>query len=214
VLSHPAGPVAATGPLLLADISGYTGLLQGVAVAHADQFVGGVVPPAYDMVSSLVDGIVARLVPPFTLAKLEGDAVFAYGTDDAATPHGPDLLACVADCHASFRARLAAARDIWVCPCSACAVVDRLELKFVLHHGSFAIQQIVGQRELAGADVVIVHRLLKNGAAQALGSGAYLLVTEAAAAGLDVPTDAAVRLVETYQHLDPITTYAFALARP
>ena len=61
-------PSAASGPLLLADISGYTSFLQSVAVAHKDDaFADGAVPDAYEMMSDLMDGIVQRLVPPFTL---------------------------------------------------------------------------------------------------------------------------------------------------
>ncbi len=66
-------PRAVRGPLLLADIGGYTSFLQSVAVAHQDDaFAGGKVPDAYALVSSLLDGIVGQIVPPFTLSKLEG----------------------------------------------------------------------------------------------------------------------------------------------
>ena len=209
----PIPTVAASGPLLLADLSGYTALLQGVSIAHADEFVGGVIPPAYGMVSEMVNGIVKSLVPPFTLAKLEGDAVFVYSTDDAATPQGPQLLEFVADSYSDFRSSLGTALQTWVCTCSACDV-HQLELKFVLHLGTFAIQEIAGRPELAGTDVVIAHRLLKNGAAAAAGTGAYLLVSESAASGLGLPTDSAVRVVEAYEHLGALTTYVFALDRP
>jgi len=71
-------PRRADGPLILADIGGYTSFLRIVQVAHADDaFADGNVPDAYAFVSSLLDGIVGQLVPPFTLSKLEGDAVFA-----------------------------------------------------------------------------------------------------------------------------------------
>ncbi len=203
----------ASGPLVLADISGYTALLQGVTDAHPDAFVGGVIPPAFGMLSSLVDGIVGRLVPPFTLAKLEGDAVFAYGTDPTAMPQGEYLLACVAECYADFHNRLIAAREIWTCTCSACDL-HPLELKFILHFGSFAIQQIAGQQEIAGTDVVVAHRLMKNGASQALGTGAYLLMTQRAVDWLQVPTESATRLVETYDHIGPVQVYAVPLVRP
>src|SRR3972149_6165151 len=73
------GTPPAGGPLLLADISGYTGFLQDVAHAHRDDaFAGGQVPDAYGLVSSLLDGIIQKTVPPFTLAKIEGDAAFAF----------------------------------------------------------------------------------------------------------------------------------------
>src|SRR5690242_4857759 len=68
----------ATGALVLADISGYTGFLEAVSAAHYDDiFGGGAVPAAYPLISTLLDGIIGRLHPPFRLAKLEGDAVFA-----------------------------------------------------------------------------------------------------------------------------------------
>lgn len=64
---------SAQGPLLLADISGYTAFLQAVTEAHRDDaFADGAVPEAYRLMSSLLDGIVACIVPPFTLSKLEG----------------------------------------------------------------------------------------------------------------------------------------------
>jgi hypothetical protein len=61
------------GTLLLADISGYTAFLQAVAVAHAaDMAAGTFVPKAYPLLTSLIDGIVERIAPPFVLSKLEG----------------------------------------------------------------------------------------------------------------------------------------------
>ena len=76
-----------SGLLVLADISGYTSFLQAVTLAHRnDAFADGAVPDAYAVISSLLDGIVERLAPPLTLAKLEGDAVFAYeAASDRAT---------------------------------------------------------------------------------------------------------------------------------
>ena len=85
----PTPPRRADGPLLLADIGGYTAFLRAVATAHeSDAFANGAIPDAYAMMSSLLDGIVGRLVPPFTLSKLEGDAVFAYATDGSTVPRG------------------------------------------------------------------------------------------------------------------------------
>jgi hypothetical protein len=72
------------GALLLADISGYTGFLEGVAVAHREIILDAPEPPAaYAVMSSLLDAISTALEPTFVIAKLEGDAVFAV--DDDAT---------------------------------------------------------------------------------------------------------------------------------
>ena len=157
-------PRTANGPLLLADIGGYTSFLRAVATWHAnDAFANGAVPDAYAMMSSLLDGIVGRLVPPFTLAKLEGDAVFAYATDGAAVPRGAALRACIDACYADFRGRLDQAHDIWSCRCDACMRIDQLDLKFILHAGPFVIQEIAGRSELVGPEVVMAHRLLAWG---------------------------------------------------
>lgn len=59
-----APPRAVDGLLLLADIGGYTAFLGSVTSAHRDDaFADGRVPDAYALVSSLLDGIVERMVP-------------------------------------------------------------------------------------------------------------------------------------------------------
>lgn len=181
-------------------------------VHHDDAFANGAVPDAYGLMSSLLDGIVAEIVPPFTLAKLEGDAVFVCATRGADVPHGHALLDCLRACYAGFQARVAKAGEVWTCTCSACVGADSLDLKFVLHAGPYVLQQIAGSRELSGPEVVMAHRLMKSGAAERLGHGAYALVTAAAARELDVDVDAAIPMTETYEHYPPISTFVFALS--
>ena len=123
-MAEVGAPTRARGPLLLADISGYTSFLRSVAEAHADDaFAGGAIPDAYAMMSALLDGIVATLVPPFTLSKLEGDAVFPYATEGSEVPRGTALLALLGSCYRDFRGRLDRAHDVWTCRCDACARV-------------------------------------------------------------------------------------------
>lgn len=209
---NPAIPSAASGPLLLADISGYTSFLQSVADAHRDDaFANGAVPNAYAMISDLLDGIVSGVVPPFTLAKLEGDAVFAYAEEATQLPAGAAMLGCFADCYAGFRRRLDMAHEVWSCRCEACSRIDSLDLKFILHAGAFVIQAIAGSRELVGPEVVMAHRLLKTGAASVAGQRAYVLITEAAAVRFGVPTEGSISLVETYEHYAPIRAHVYPL---
>ena len=201
----------AEGPLLLADIGGYTSFLRAVGEAHRDDaFADGAVPEAYRLMSSLLDGIVGRLVPPFTLSKLEGDAVFVFATGDE-MPRGEPMLGTIRECYTDFRLRLAQVGELWTCNCTACARATSLELKFVLHAGRYVMQQIAGSRELSGPDVVMAHRLLKNGAADLVGHGAYLLISEAAASQLSVSVAGAIPTTETYEHYPPISAFAFAL---
>ena len=205
-------PRAVDGLLVLADIGGYTGFLGSVTAAHRDDaFADGRVPDAYALVSSLLDGIVGRTVPPFTLSKLEGDAVFVYAVDGDAFPRGDAFLACLQDCYADFQGRLASAGVIWSCRCDACARISTLDLKFVVHAGPFVIQSIAGREELVGSEVVLAHRLLKSGAAEAVGSTAYALITESAARRVDLPTHGAVPLTEHVDHYEPVGAHVFGL---
>src|SRR5437868_14665699 len=57
--------------LLIADITGYTGYLAGVELDHAQ-----------DILADLMDTVVGSMRPSFKLAKLEGDAAFAFGPTD------------------------------------------------------------------------------------------------------------------------------------
>jgi Protein of unknown function (DUF2652) len=205
-------PTTVVGPLVLADISGYSAFLHDVAYEHRDDaFAGGKVPHAYAVISSLLDGIVSRLVPPFTLSKLEGDAVFAYATNGAGVPRGQALLDCIGACYAGFREQVGTARSVWPCSCEPCRRIDRLELKFVVHAGPFVLQSIAGSHELVGPEVVVAHRLLKSRAADAVGHTAFALVTDAASEWLDVPADGGVPVVEACAPSPPVSGRAFAL---
>ena len=212
-MTSQVAPSAARGPLVLADISGYTSFLQSVATAHRDDaFADGAVPEAYAILSRVLDGIVARLTPPFTLSKLEGDAVFAYADGTTSVPRGQEMLDCIRACHADFRQRVDTAQEVWPCWCEACAQIDLLDLKFVLHAGGFVIQDIAGQRELVGSEVVLAHRLLKSRASELVGHTAYALVTDAASEALDIPDDGGLELVESYDG-HSVSARVFALGR-
>ena len=152
-----------------------------------------------------------RLVPPFTLSKLEGDAVFAYAPSDADIPRGDELLAVVQATYDAFRRLLADAHDVWTCRCDACMRIDQLELKFIVHAGRYVIQSIAGTAELVGPEVVMAHRLLKNDAVPTLGTGAYALLTAPAVERYDVPVEGALPMTAEYEHYEPVGTYLFRL---
>jgi hypothetical protein len=199
------------GALLLADISGYTGFLQGVADAHRDLIVeADEPPPAYAMLSHLLDTIVVAIQPTFTLVKFEGDAVFAVAETGAAD--GTSVIDVLRRCYADFLKELAAAASLWTCSCDACARIGHLDLKFVLHDGSYVAQAIAGHQELLGADVNVVHRLLKNHAQELLGPVAYALITDAALTSLALPTDGMVPAEEVYPDTPPVPVHVLALA--
>ena len=203
---------ATSGVLLLADISGYTGFLQAVALAHRDDpIMLESVPEGYSLVSTLLDVIIDRLVPPMTLSKLEGDAVFAFADDADEVPRGAGMLACLSACYTAFRTQLDASERARTCQCGACSRGGGLDLKFIVHTGTYVVQSIGGGRELVGPQVVMAHRLLKNQGATVVGQHGYALFTDAAIAGLGIPATGSVAMTETYEHYPPIDVRVFPL---
>jgi Protein of unknown function (DUF2652) len=200
------------GTLLLADISGFTAFLQAVARAHtADMAAGTFVPKAYPLLTSLLDGIVERITPPFVLSELEGDAVFAFAAEGELGVRGQSVVDCLTACYEAYRARLDEARELMTCTCDACQSIGGLELKFVLHHGEYIVQSVAGQQKLFGPDVTVSHLLLKNHVADLIGRSAYALVTESAAAHLDVPLERALPITEQYEHYAPVRACVLTL---
>ena len=198
--------------LLLADISGYTAFLQAVSDAHGEQMAAmAEVPAAYPMMTSLLDGIVERLTPSFVLSKLEGDAVFAYASDETFPLRRSSVLDCLKDCYRAYRARLDKTENLMLCSCAACSRLHTLELKFVLHRGDYVVQSIVGHEELLGPDVTMAHLLLKNTVSNVVGRSAYALFTEAAIQHLEIPLDGAIMHTEHYEHYPPIRGYIYRL---
>jgi uncharacterized protein YndB with AHSA1/START domain len=177
--------------LVIADISGYTGFLAGAELDHAQ-----------DILADLMATVVGSLRPTFRLAKLEGDAAFAYvATDviDAAM-----LQDTVERCYFAFRRRLRDIGQASICDCNACILVPSLDLKIVAHHGRIVRQRIAGREELLGSDVIIVHRLLKNHVEESLGVEAYALYTAACTAAMRLDDPAAAGLVEHREAFDGV----------
>jgi hypothetical protein len=208
--SSPAAARQRRGTLLLADISGFTGFLQGVADAHVDVILeADEPPPAYAIVSHLLDTLVAAMAPTFQLAKLEGDAVFVVADEGAID--GPGLVDGLRAWYATFRESRADAGALWTCTCAACSTLGHLDLKFIVHHGPYVAQSIAGREELLGASVNLAHRLLKNGARELVRSPAYALVTDVAIEALHVPLDGFVANVEPVADLSDVPVHVLPL---
>jgi class 3 adenylate cyclase len=165
-------PAAQVGCLLLADITGYTSYLQGTELEHAQ-----------DVLADLLETIIAGIEPPFEVAKLEGDAVFAHMP--AAHVDASLLFDTVEATYFAFRRRLRDVVHSTTCDCNACVLIPSLDLKFFVHSGSYVVRRIGRSEELTGADVVLVHRLLKGSAREIVANDAYLVLTRAALDAID-----------------------------
>jgi hypothetical protein len=128
--------------------------------------------------------VVERLEPVLRVNKLEGDAAFGYALDgelDASM-----LLDSIEECYFGFRRRLRGIEHSTSCSCNACTKAPELNLKFVVHHGDFIRRPGSRGEELTGHDVILVHRLLKNTAAEVLGLRGYALCSEACVNALGI----------------------------
>jgi uncharacterized protein YndB with AHSA1/START domain len=157
-----------SGFLVLADITGYTAFLTASELEHAQ-----------GVIEDLTNAILGSLTPPLSLVKLEGDCVFAHSREDASTDFVLDLVERAycdfADCRDDMQRRT-------TCTCTACANIPTLDLKFVVHRGEYVAHSAGGQNDLAGPDVILAHRLLKNRVREETGCAAYALFTDAACA--------------------------------
>jgi hypothetical protein len=166
-----AAAIARTGPapvaLVIVDIGGYTRFIRAnrTTLVHAQEIV-----------ALLLENVIDNASYPLTLNKLEGDAAFLYaelGDDPAAAVR--DVARLVDAFFAGFHARareLAGSRA--TCPCDACRRIGGLQLKAIAHAGQAAFRRIRQFEELAGEDVILVHRLLKNTVAES----EYVMMTE------------------------------------
>jgi len=184
-----------TGFLFLADISGYTFFLASTELEHADIALG-----------FLLETIIEKLSAKLKIAKLEGDAVFAY-IEDGQIGDCDEMMALVGDIYRAFRDKAIDLNLHRTCDCRACRAIPDLDLKFMVHHGEYIVQQVAGITDLLGSDVNLVHRLLKNGVTESTGWRGYALFTRPVLESLDGNKAEYVQQCETYEHLGEVDTF-------
>ena len=186
-----------SGHLLIADISGYTRYLTSSELEHAQE-----------VLSSLMELLIDRSLPPLRVAGLRGDAVFSYGLAGLAQG-GQTLVEMIEDTYVAFRRAIEQMVLNTTCQCNACANISTLDLKFLVHYGTFSISPLRGTDELVGSAVNELFRLLKNHITDATGIRAYTAYTVEAveALGMDGFTTNLTRHTETYPDLDALTLW-------
>jgi len=184
--------------LIIADISGYTRFMTANAkvLAHAQLII-----------TELIETILNGVDYPMEVSKLEGDAVFLYSiidTDEWADPATHERLCMqLLAAYAAFADRVIELTQSRICMCDACSTIDRLRLKMVMHAGTALFHQVGQFNELAGVDVILVHRLLKN----SIQADEYVLVTDPAFDELSFPEAISwTRGSERYAELGEVPT--------
>lgn len=154
--------------LVIVDISGYTQFIRGqkLSAIHAEEIV-----------FELIEAVIDHAAYPLTLNKLEGDAAFLYAevNPDNQVEVAHDVARQSWDFFKVFYER---ARTLSTeradCDCDACQHIFDLRLKAILHSGEAVFKKIRQFEELAGEDVILIHKLLKN----SVPANEYILMTE------------------------------------
>ncbi len=163
--------------LMIADISGYTRFMVSNArsLTHSQTII-----------AELIQTIIEQVEVPLEIAKLEGDAVFLYGIKGDAgvwqekkAKIGEKLIAFFR----AFSERVSTLTQSTHCQCNACQNIEKLKLKLIVHSGEALFHRVGKFEELAGVDVILVHRLLKN----SLQSDQYILMTTQGFQDLEFP---------------------------
>ncbi len=152
--------------LVLADISGYTRFIKHhrVSLIHAETII-----------TDLLETVIASAEQPLVLHELEGDAVNFYAIEEVEGAHAGEVFKQVERFFEEFRRREAELiSDCSICSCEACRRVGQLKIKVVLHRGEAVFTSVRRFTKVAGEDVILAHRLLKN----TVPSDEYVLMTE------------------------------------
>lgn len=179
------------GFLVLADISGYTAFVTATELEHG--------PP---IIAALLEEVIQRISPPLDVLGIEGDAIFALGPDGTVVPPAT-LIDVLRAGLAGFRARQLELEADDSCDCRVCRGVGGLRLKIIGHHGAFLRHTVGGRAQAAGPEVILAHRLLKNGVTR---DDDYALFTRPALAsmGIDPNDPALTSRKERYEHFGEV----------
>ncbi|MCE9518380.1 MAG: DUF2652 domain-containing protein [Verrucomicrobia bacterium] len=161
--------------IILVDISGYTQFIHRhrLSLIHAERII-----------TELLECVIDASEHPLTLNKLEGDAALFYalieeGDESSAGERerqsATAVLRQLQRFFAAFQNReQELVSECTMCACEACAKSGELRLKVIAHTGTILLKRVRQFEEIAGEDVIVAHRLLKN----SVPSHEYLLLTE------------------------------------
>lgn len=163
------------GFLVLADISGYEAYIAGTEIEHAQEII-----------ADLLEFLIHRLRPAFTLVQVEADAIFAYMSEKRML-RGETLVELIENTYVAFKDQLTSIKRHHTCTCAACQNVNSLDLKFFIHYGEYIEHSIDDHHGLLGfAPMFVRRREWKKPVTLTTGWQGYALFTEDSLARLDM----------------------------
>jgi len=189
--------MAERGYIVISDLTGYTAYLSGSELDHAQ-----------DSLRSLLQLLVNDTRPPLVISRLQGDAVIAYAPVGSFL-QGQTLIELLENTYVGFRQARERMQLNTTCTCNACRNIPNLDLKFLVHFGTYVLQDMLTYKEMVGSDVNLAHRLLKNHIVEATGITAYAAYTQPAVEELGIQQLCLAMRPhrESYEHLGEIGLY-------
>ncbi len=146
--------------LFIPDISGFTKFIHSTEASHSRHIIE-------ELLEVLIDANEMDL----QISEIEGDAILFYRMGKK--PSAAEIIAQVEKMYVKFHTHLKKYETQRICQCGACANVEGLALKFIVHYGDVSMKQVKSFSKLFGRDLIVAHRLMKN----AIQADEYVLIT-------------------------------------
>ncbi|MEO6232460.1 MAG: DUF2652 domain-containing protein [Ferruginibacter sp.] len=147
--------------ILIPDISGFTEFVTKTELSHSTFAI-----------NLLIDSIVNAVGDDYEISEIEGDAVLMIKKDPL--PTKKEIYDICIKIFNAFHFQRKWMEQYTICPCGACQALDKLTLKFIVHHGPLAEIKVGRFLKHSGSDMIVAHRLLKN----SINNNEYLLFSE------------------------------------
>lgn len=152
--------------IILFDISGYTRFMR----AHKNEIV-----EAEKVIVELLSTIISTAHSPLKLYEICGDSVSFFVEANGNPSQARDIWHQAEAIFAAFREKENELHSVHAfAECGKCSDLPRLTLKAVLHHCDAAFTTLFGVVKIAGPDIILAHRLLKN----SVRAKEYIIATE------------------------------------
>lgn len=152
---------------LLADISGFVPFVTESEIEHANEII-----------SELLEFIVSKISSLFTIAQIDGDAIFAYAPQERIF-RGEAIFELIELTYTAYKDQLLQVSRVRTCGCNACRNTSKLDLKFAVHYGEYIPSEFQKQFDLIGiAPYFIRKRDWKEPVKEATKWQGYVLFTE------------------------------------
>lgn len=189
------------GYIVVANIFGYTAFVKQTELEHAQSIID-------DLLNTLIESF----LPPLIFSKTEGDSIFAYTPEDNFTK-GQTLLEAIENLYCIFANTRESMHRNTVCPCKACKAITGLDLKLVLHYGTYSFTTINSQQDLIGTDVMAIRHLSKSPISDATGINGFAFITSDCVEALAIEdfTKSLKTYSETCEHIGIINGFVYDL---